>query len=174
MWVKSALDLIYVNRTLRYGAYCQSLRMSTLRTKETNMRVITTLRGAGCLAVTALGWVLSGQALAASADDIVITSQTPRQIWPSMRDQTVSLTRHVSYADLDLSTSSGAKQLEMRVNEVANSLCEELGRRVAALPNAAERLTCVKEAVADGMGRARAAIAAAEKRTRTAAIATSR
>lgn len=134
------------------------------------MRLITTLRGAGYIAVTALGLVLSGQVLAASADDIVISSKAPRQIWPSAKEQVMSLTRHVSYADLDLSTSSGAKQLEMRVSDAANSLCVELERRTTSFPNSTERLTCVKGAVADGMEHARAAIAAAEKRIRTAAV----
>ncbi len=138
------------------------------------MRVITTLRSAGYLAATALGLALSGAVPAASAEDVVITTQSPRQIWPSGREQIVSLTRRVSYADLDLSTYSGAKQLEVRVNQAANSLCEELERRAASFPNSAERLTCVKGAVADGMEHARAVIAAAEKRSHMAAVATSR
>jgi UrcA family protein len=148
--------------------------MSTSIKKETNMRFTTTWRSAGYLAVTSLGLALSGQAAAAAADDVVISTQPPRQVWHSAPDQLVSLTRRVSYADLDLSTSSGAKQLEMRVNEAANSLCQELERRVASFPDLAERLTCVKGAVADGMEHARAAISAAEKRIRTAGVPASR
>ena len=138
------------------------------------MRFTTTWRRAGYLTVTTLGFVLSGQAPAAAPEDVVISTQSPRQVSHSAPDQLVSVTRRVSYADLDLSTSSGAKQLEMRVNEAANSLCEELERRVASFPNLTERLTCVKGAVADGMEHARAAISAAEKRIRTAGVAASR
>ncbi len=136
------------------------------------MPLINTLRGTSILAVAAVGFFLSGETLAAAEEDIVIVTQSAQRIGPSARDQIVSLTRHVSYADLDLSTYSGAKQLEGRVNEAANSLCDELERRSALLHNSAERMTCVKGAVADGMEHAHAAIAAAEKRTRTAGVAT--
>ena len=127
----------------------------------------------GFFAVAALGLVLSGQALATPQDDIVIVSPSVRQIGPRAQDQVVSLTRHVSFADLDLSTSSGAKQLEVRVHEAANALCIELERKSALSPNFTERFTCVNGAVANGMEHARAVIAAAEKRTRTAGLTTS-
>jgi UrcA family protein len=127
--------------------------------------------GTSYLAVAALGLVPGGQALAAPDEDVVII-QSAGQIGPRAGDQIVSLTRRVSYADLDLTTPSGAKQLELRVQEVAHTVCEELERRSPSSPNSEERLTCVKGAVADGMGHARAAIAAAGKRTHTAAVAT--
>ena len=127
------------------------------------MRLINTVRGAGYMAVAALGLALSGPTFAAP-DDIVIVTTTPRLIGPRAGDQTVSLTRRISYADLDLSTSSGAKQLELRVQDVAHTLCNDLERRSALSPNMDERRACVDGAVADGMEHARAAIAAAARR----------
>jgi UrcA family protein len=138
------------------------------------MRLVNTLRGTGYLAVAALGLALNGQVLATPDDDVVIVRHSTRQIEPTTQEQVVSLARRVSYADLDLSTSSGAKQLEVRVHQVASSLCDELERRSVSLPNSAETVACVNGAVADGMEHARAAIAAAEKRTRTSGAATSR
>jgi UrcA family protein len=132
------------------------------------------MRLLNCLAVAALGLGLSWQALAAPSDNIVIVTQSPWHPEPSARNQVFSLTRQVSYADLDLSTYSGAKQLEERVHAAASTLCNELERRSVLLPDSAERQACVKGAVSDGMEHARAAIVAAEKRARTAGVAVSR
>jgi len=128
------------------------------------MRLVTTFRGMRYLVAAALGFVLGGNAVAASGDDVVIVTQPSRQIRQGMAEQVASLTQHISYADLDLSTDSGAKQLEVRVHQVANTLCDEIERRTLSLSDSGERRACVNGAVADGMEHARAAIAAAEKR----------
>jgi UrcA family protein len=137
------------------------------------MRLASFLRATSYLAVAALGLALGGQASATQGDDVVIVTQSPRQLGPRAQDPIVSLTGRISYADLDLSTGTGAAQLEVRVHEAANTLCDELARRASLLPNIGERLACVRGAVANGMDHARAAIAVAGRRTRTAAGATS-
>jgi UrcA family protein len=137
------------------------------------MRIVNTSRAASYLAIAALGVALSQPTTAAPSDDLVVITQSASRRAPGTTDQVVSLTQHVSYADLDLSTTSGAKQLALRVHQVANSLCDELERR-SALPDLAETLACVKGAVTDGMEHARAAIAAADKRSRAAGVTTSR
>src|SRR5579864_5180539 len=38
----------------------------------------------------------------------------------------VQLTRHVSYADLDLTTHRGALELERRINDTARAACKQL------------------------------------------------
>lgn len=137
------------------------------------MRLVDTLRGVSYLAAAALGIALSGPAPADTGSDVVIVTQAPR-LGPGAGDQIVSLTRRVSYADLDLSTYSGAKQLEERVHEVANTLCGELERRSASFPNAVARQACIKGAVADGMEHVRAAVAASQSRTHTVGLAAPR
>ncbi len=71
-----------------------------------------------------------------------------------------SFERAVSYANLDLSTSSGATELKNRVRETAREACDELS---AADPLDApdDDGTCVREATAGAMKQVTAAIAAA-------------
>ncbi|MDB6010094.1 MAG: hypothetical protein JWL65_2344 [Gammaproteobacteria bacterium] len=71
-----------------------------------------------------------------------------------------SFERAVSYANLDLSTSSGATELKNRVRETAREACDELS---AADPLDApdDDGTCVSEATAGAMKQVTAAIAAA-------------
>jgi len=132
------------------------------------MRLVTTLRGVSYLAVAAVGFALGGRGVIKKKDDVVIATQPSRHYGQATGEQTVSLTQRVSYSDLDLSTYSGAKQLELRVHQVANTLCDELERRTLSLSDSGERRACVNGAVADGMEHARAAIAAAEKRLHVA------
>jgi UrcA family protein len=73
----------------------------------------------------------------------------------------VSLTRRVSYADLDLKTQIGAAELEKRVNETAQAACKQLDDLYPL--TAPGGPSCVKGAVEDAMTQARAAIAAAAK-----------
>jgi UrcA family protein len=80
--------------------------------------------------------------------------------------------RAVSYANLDLSTPSGAAELKKRVRETAREACEQLQ---AAYPldlsdDDDDNNTCVSEATAGAMKQAKAAIAAANSasaRTKT-------
>jgi UrcA family protein len=75
----------------------------------------------------------------------------------------VTLTRRVSYADLDLTTQSGAAELEKRVNETAQAACKQLDDLYPLTAPGGQ--SCVKGAVEDAMEQARAAIAAAGKKT---------
>jgi UrcA family protein len=78
-----------------------------------------------------------------------------------------AVTYRVSYADLNLATSAGAKTLEERVTEAAQRACKQLEN--AAGPNALSvpgDPPCLKTAVDAAMKKAREAIAAAESKAR--------
>jgi len=85
----------------------------------------------------------------------------------------VQLTRRVSYADLDLATHEGAKELENRVNETAKAACKQLDTLYplgTSQGPGTRGLHCVKDAVAGAMPQLRAAVTAAEKRVRSAEL----
>jgi UrcA family protein len=111
---------------------------------------------------------VSGAAMAqeqAQSSQIVIQGQ-PVQVTTVGRSYTgipivdYSFQRAVSYANLDLSTSSGAAELQKRVRETAKEACETLS---AADPLDApdDDGTCVRDATAGAMKQVTAAIAAA-------------
>jgi UrcA family protein len=73
----------------------------------------------------------------------------------------VTLTRHVSYEDLDLSTVAGAAELRRRVNATANAACKQLEELYPAqIRNHRE---CTKAAIAGASRQVEEAIAAASK-----------
>ena len=74
----------------------------------------------------------------------------------------ITVTRTVSYADLDLSTPSGAMELQTRVDDAAKAACAELDRKYPALryPLVGDATHCVEVASKDGQTRAQAVIAA--------------
>jgi len=73
----------------------------------------------------------------------------------------LSLSYGVNVADLDLSTHSGAKEAERRVNAAAVAACKELGRQYpGATPNDRD---CSKEAAAKAMVTVNQLVADAEK-----------
>jgi UrcA family protein len=71
-----------------------------------------------------------------------------------------SYERAVSYANLNLSTYSGATELKKRVRETAREACEEL-QAADPLDASDDDRTCVREATAGAMKQVAAAIAAA-------------
>ena len=74
----------------------------------------------------------------------------------------VSLTRHVSYADLDLSKQSDVRELEQRVGDMAKLACEQLAALYPlAAPNSPN---CIRQALNGAMEQVRAATTAAAAR----------
>jgi UrcA family protein len=66
------------------------------------------------------------------------------------RVTTVSMTRQVSFKDLDLRTAEGKAALESRVKETAANVCKELDRRYPG-ESVAEDKNCVQEAIDEAM-----------------------
>jgi UrcA family protein len=76
----------------------------------------------------------------------------------------VTLTGHVSYADLDLAKTADAAALEQRVRDKALAICEQIGKDYpAATPSRAE---CAKLAADRAMVQVRKAIGVAAKAAR--------
>jgi UrcA family protein len=84
-----------------------------------------------------------------------------------------TFTTPVNVDNLDLSTPAGVAQLKKRVVEAAREGCDELQQVAAPMDLLADDETCVQESTAEGMVKARAAIAAAktaDASTRTAQV----
>jgi len=75
----------------------------------------------------------------------------------------VTLTRHVTFSDLDLKSHAGAMALERRVQETAKSACAELDKLYPL--DTPDAPSCTKKATDGAMVQVHAAIAAAEKRS---------
>ena len=83
-------------------------------------------------------------------------------------DEVISVSQRVSYADLNLATTSGSREMESRVRNTAKALCEKLERTYPLSGTTAE--TCVRNTVDKGMADVRTATAKAEKNARTASL----
>lgn len=83
-------------------------------------------------------------------------------------DRPTTLSRAVSYRDLDLATSEGQRVLKMRVRHTARDICRELGEGPG---NGGPLLrSCEDDAVRSARGQMRYAIARAEARSYYASL----
>jgi UrcA family protein len=77
--------------------------------------------------------------------------------------EVVALSHVVNYADLNIATPAGVTELEKRINDAAKSVCRELE---LLMPRGTSQGvgsgSCVNDATADAMAKAKVAIAAAE------------
>ena len=73
----------------------------------------------------------------------------------------MTMTREVSYADLNLARPEDAKTLERRIDQAANDICRQLSDAPPAEPDSAEY--CTHRAITSAMEEAHAAVAAARK-----------
>lgn len=120
------------------------------------------------IAIVAIGCLApAGMILAQGVQEIVVeAAQTPTPATatgPGSRERlpVVSVDWRVNYSDLDLSTHSGATELQNRIRTSATEACQQLAR---LYPNSTEaRGGCVDNAVKKAMDQANKAIAAAEK-----------
>ena len=72
-----------------------------------------------------------------------------------------TLSRVVSYADLDLTTAAGRHELDRRIHATAEGLCRELGEQPkAVIPPVLQ--SCEQQAVSSAMGAERLAFATAQ------------
>jgi UrcA family protein len=120
------------------------------------MRVGTflTLATFGCLAV-------SGLSMAQQMSEVVV--EAPHVESTKVKGTpALSIVYHVSFADLDLATNSGAVELQKRVKDSATQACDQIKK---LYPNSIDtEPTCVETAIKNGMAQANKAIAAAEKK----------
>lgn len=98
---------------------------------------------------------------AASVDEMIVAGR-------SRHDGPNTLSRPVSFADLDLTTYAGREVLRLRVRETARDVCRELGEGPG---NGGPLLrSCEEDAVRSARGQMRVAIARAESRSAYASL----
>jgi UrcA family protein len=118
------------------------------------------------LALAVFGLAIAG-GVAAAEPAVEVTVEAARPTTTVERSYTgtpvemITLTRHVSFADLDLTTHAGAVELEKRVNDSANAACTKLDTLYPL--TAKQSPACTKTSTDKAMVQVRAAIAAAEK-----------
>jgi len=102
--------------------------------------------GLCCLAAGAALMPIASPVMAQAADeDIIVTGRYGR-----VPDNVQSLSQHVSYADLDLSTAAGRSELKHRISLTARYLCGKLGESETSDPVAP---SCRDAATKDAMNR---------------------
>jgi UrcA family protein len=78
----------------------------------------------------------------------------------------ISVKYAVMYSDLDLSTNSGAVELEHRIKAAAKKGCADIDKQYPLATPASSDKPCVKTAVDGAMAKAHDAIAAAEAKAK--------
>jgi UrcA family protein len=120
------------------------------------------------LLLLTFGAVIAGSAIAAEElGQVTVETTRPTKVLVGRSAigasiEQITLTRKVSFADLNLSTQQGAAELEKRVTDTAKAACKELDRLYPQ--EAASKVSCAQEAADNAMVQARAAIDAAGKR----------
>jgi UrcA family protein len=118
-------------------------------------------------------FVFSGVALAQEpGTEFVVSSARvsgfARSSLTGASDEVISISQRVSYADLNLATVSGSREMEVRVRNTARTLCEKLDHAYPFSGTTVE--SCFRNTVSKGMADVRVAIEAAEKKARTASL----
>jgi UrcA family protein len=122
------------------------------------------LKSASSLALAATACLLASPGANAQSMEVV-TVEAVREIvvgksaiGAPIKEMTIR--SKVSYADLDLTTESGANELTKRIKDTASSTCKEIKVDVPVEGWTVER--CVKEAVDGAMAQAKTAVDAAK------------
>ena len=120
----------------------------------------------------AAGALLSVGAFAQDMNEIVVESspahveRAPGSAGSTVHYDLISVKYAVMYSDLDLSTNSGAVELEHRIKAAAKKGCADIDKQYPLATPASSDKPCVKTAVAGAMAKAHDAIAAAEAKAK--------
>jgi UrcA family protein len=124
----------------------------------------------------AAGALLSVGAFAQDMNEIVVESspahveRAPGSAGSTVHYDLISVKYAVKYAvmysDLDLSTNSGAVELEHRIKAAAKKGCADIDKQYPLATPASSDKPCVKTAVDGAMAKAHDAIAAAEAKAK--------
>jgi len=116
----------------------------------------------------AAGALAGGGALAQEMNEIIVESspvhveRAPGPAGSTVHYDLVSVKYAVMYSDLDLSTHSGAMELQNRITAAAKKGCAAIDKQYPLATTAPNDKPCVKTAVDGAMAKANEAIAAAE------------
>ena len=132
-------------------------------TIERNVRTPTAI----CLALAAASLVAGEGVLAQAGEEITVVA--PRDVTRKEvrsptggRVEKVSLTRHVSIADLDLTLQAAVMELDKRIDKMAQEACDQLGKMYPDSTTSMQ--VCVREAVTGAKRERDEAVAAAAKK----------
>ena len=103
------------------------------------------------------------EAVTVFAPYVVKKVETQRGIGKRPTITTISVSRNVSYHDLDLTADAGETALAGRVRQAAQDVCRELARRFPAtiyVPVAGEDKNCAKNVEAEAMMQVHAVVEA--------------
>jgi UrcA family protein len=118
-------------------------------------------------AAVAAGFAIASGTVAAQTPEIVVEAprvqHTDQGAPGGAQVDIISVTHRVSYKDLDIATTAGARALEQRVKDAASAACKEIDKLYPMQASASSYPSCEKAAVDKAMVQERAAIAAAEK-----------
>lgn len=115
------------------------------------------LPGALCALLTVGGLAVAAPALAQEVEEITVVGR----LGPDGRPATLS--RIVSYRDLDLTTNAGQDMLRRRIRDTARDLCAELGEP-SRTSGPGLVTSCREQAERDAIGQMRIAVANAAPR----------
>jgi UrcA family protein len=127
---------------------------------ETAMRSNELVRLATLSTLLAAGGLLAALATAEPVETVTVEAAREVRVGQTTTGIPISeimIRTRVSYADLDLTTDAGVKELESRIQSAARNACREMNVRVPA--EGSSETDCVTEAAAGAMAEAKKIIA---------------
>jgi UrcA family protein len=118
--------------------------------------------------LTAMFTFVAGSVFAQQTEEIVVKAKPRARITvksdaAGRATETLTLERHISYADLDLSKYADVTELKKRIEINAREACDQLdGMRPIPRWSASEKQDCVDSAIDSGNESLQAAISATE------------
>lgn len=110
-----------------------------------------------------IGLIVASAPLLAQQQEIIVESRGHVDRSASgIPIDTLTVRHEVSYKDIDISTSSGAKVLKQRIEDAAKAACMEIDKLYPTRTMVTSVPECEKAAIDRAMTQANAAIAAAE------------
>ena len=119
------------------------------------------MRTTKCIPLVAGLAIVAGSAIAQPMEVVTVEAVRSTIVGQSRYGvpiREVTIQSRVSYADLDLTSASGALQLENRIKETAKATCEQI--KVAIPAEDSSQAACVKDAVDGAMKEAHKVIEA--------------
>jgi len=116
---------------------------------------------ASLYALLAIGGGIAATAMAQPVETVTVEAAravTVGQTSTGVPISEITVRSRVSYADLDLTTDSGVKTLQQRIQAAATSACREMDIRVPSEGSSNEK--CIKDAVANATREADKVVAA--------------
>jgi UrcA family protein len=120
-----------------------------------NRFISLTLIAAGCTLAVAAAVAQPMEIVTVEAAQVITVGRSGTTGAPIKE---ITIKSQVSYADLDLTTDAGAKELEKRIRDTASSTCNDI--RVDFPADGSTVAKCIKDAVDGAMAQANTVIAA--------------